>query len=168
MEIATGAPYTLDDDSGVAEVWWLGGKMTMKATGAETKDRFAHIQATDPRGTAAPLHLHEDASESFYIIDGEVTLFIGDDETTLGPGGFAFVPPGVTHSYLVRSQEARFYVTIAPAGTENFFVELGTPVRPGEPRPAFVPPDPEEFARRAAAYGIQIVGPPPKLDSRVD
>ncbi|HVM35467.1 MAG TPA: quercetin 2,3-dioxygenase [Actinomycetota bacterium] len=163
MKMDTEGPYALHENTGVVDVWWLGGKMSLKATGADTEGRFAQLLATDPRGTAAPLHLHEEASETFYVVDGEVTLFVGDDEIDLGPGEFALVPPGVTHSYLVRSGEARFFATIVPAGTEGFFTELGTPVVPGEAQPAFVPPDPEEFARRAASYGIQVVGPPPTL-----
>jgi hypothetical protein len=35
---------------------------------------------------------------------------------------------------------------------------------PGEPAPPPREPDPEEFARIAAHYGIEIVGPPPTLD----
>lgn len=164
MKITTNEPYVLPKDTGVVDVWWLGGRMSIKVAAQQTEGRFAQLVITDPRGTAAPLHIHEEATETFYVIDGEVTLFLGDDRMELGSGDFALVPPGVTHSYLVRSEQAEFSVTIVPAGTEGFFSELGVPVVPGEPQPAPVPPDPEEFARRARSYGIQIVGPPPALD----
>lgn len=138
--------------------------MSIKATSQQTGGRFAQLVATDPRGTAAPLHLHDEASKAFHVSEGELTIFLDQDEIALGPGGFALVPPGVTHTYLVRSEQAEFLVTIVPAGTEGFFSELGVPVAPGEPQPAPVPPDPEEFARTARCCGIQIVGPPPTLD----
>ena len=156
-------PLVLTGGTGVFDVWWLGGRLSTKVSGEQTGGRFANLVFTDPRGTAAPLHTHEDATETFHILEGEVTLFLDDEEVVLGPGDFALVPPGVTHSYLVRSERAQFAVVIEPAGTEGFFAELGVPVVPGEPPPAPVPPDPEEFARRAKQYGINIVGPPPSL-----
>lgn len=164
MKMITNQPYVLPNDAGVFDVWWLGGRLSTKVSARETAGRFAQLVFTDPRGTAAPLHIHEEATETFHVINGDVTLFVGDDRMELGAGDFALVPPGVTHSYLVRSEQAEFSVVISPAGTEGFFEELGVPVVPGEAQPPPVPPDPEEFARRAAPYGIQIVGPPPALD----
>lgn len=164
MKTDTQEGYVRPKHHGVADLWWLGGRMSIKATAQETEGRFSQLVATDPRGTAAPLHTHDEATETFHIISGEVTFFLGDERLELGPGDFAFVPPGVRHTYLIRSEQAEFSATIVPAGTEGFFLENGTPVVPGEPQPAPAPPDPEEFARKARAYGIQIVGPPPALD----
>lgn len=156
-------PYVLTEETGVFDVWWLGGRLSAKVSGEQSGGRFAQLVFTDPRGTAAPLHRHEDATETFHIIKGDITLFLDDEEIELAAGDFALVPPGVTHSYLVRSDRAEFSVVIEPAGTERFFAELGLPVVAGEPAPRPVPPDPEEFARRAKPYGIDIVGPPPTL-----
>jgi quercetin dioxygenase-like cupin family protein len=164
LKTAMNEAYGLPKDTGVADVWWLGGKMSIKVTSQQTGGRFAQLVATDPRGTAAPLHVHEEATETFYVVEGNIRVFVDDDEMELGAGGFALVPPGVTHSYLVCSEQAAFSVTIVPGGTEGFFAELGVDVVPGQPQPAPVPPDPEEFARRASRYGIHIVGPPPVLD----
>jgi hypothetical protein len=48
---------------------------------------------------------------------------------------------------------------------DRFFEELGgIPVVPGQPAPAASYPDPEEFARTAAARGVEIVGPPLALE----
>lgn len=44
VEIATGAPYTLDGGTGVADVWRPGGKMSLKATGAETDGASPNYQ----------------------------------------------------------------------------------------------------------------------------
>jgi hypothetical protein len=62
-------------------------------------------------------------------------------------------------------------VIFSPAGTkgpsgygvDGFFREIGFPVVSGEPHPGPVPVNPEEFARKASAYGIEVVGPPPTL-----
>jgi len=49
-------------------------------------------------------------------------------------------------------------------GAEGFFAEIGIPVVAGHPHPGTVPVQPEEFARKAAMYSIEIVGPPPTLE----
>jgi hypothetical protein len=48
---------------------------------------------------------------------------------------------------------------------DRFFEELGgIPVEPGQSAPAASYPDPEEFARAVAAWGVEIVGPPLALE----
>ena len=89
---------------------------------------------------------------------------MGGERFDLEAGEFAFMPKGVPHAYVVRSQRARAFVTFSPAGFEEFFLEMGVPVEPGVPEPAPVIPDPEEFGRRLAPYGIELVGPPPTID----
>jgi hypothetical protein len=54
-------------------------------------------------------------------------------------------------------------VSFSPAGFEEAFTELGIPVTGDEPPPEYVFPGPEEAARAFAAYGCEIVGPPPSL-----
>jgi hypothetical protein len=63
-----------------------------------------------------------------------------------------------------RLEHAEYVTSFAPAGAERFFPEVAPRVVPGEPAPPPSEPDPEEFARIAASYGIEIVGPPPTLD----
>lgn len=164
MTTSTNTPYVMTKGSGVADLWWLGGRLTIKASAHDTAGRFSQLLFTDPRGTASPLHVHGEADEAFYLLEGEVTLFVGDNHHDLSAGDFALVPHGITHAYLVRSEQAQFLATIVPGGTEQFFTELGIPVTPGEAQPALGRPDPVEFARRAKPYGIEIVGPPPTLE----
>jgi uncharacterized RmlC-like cupin family protein len=108
------------------------------------------------------MHVHHHDDETFYVVDGEVTVFAGDQRIELRAGDYAFVPQGTSHAYLVRSERARMLITFSPSGFEEFFVEIGVP---GDEPPADpVMPSPEEFARRLAPYGCEITGPPPTLD----
>lgn len=170
MEITATEPYTLGQDQGVVDVWWpfnpapVVGRYTMKVAAEQTHGRLSQMLVSDGRGAAPPLHIHHDADETFYVLDGEMTIFVGDERLEAGAGDFVFAPRGVPHAYLVRSERVEFFATFAPAGIEAFFAEIAPPVVPGERKPDAVPPDPEEFARIAARYGIEIVGPPPMLD----
>jgi mannose-6-phosphate isomerase-like protein (cupin superfamily) len=59
----------------------LGGfEMTVKATREQTDDAFTLLEATEPPGFGPPLHIHRNAAEAFYVLEGEYVMFIGDRE----------------------------------------------------------------------------------------
>src|SRR5262245_38825873 len=67
-------PYRLAAGEGRADVWWKTGRVTVKAGGADTGGSFAQLEMNDPRGTAPPMHLHHNADETFYVIEGEIIV----------------------------------------------------------------------------------------------
>lgn len=161
--------YVLARDAGVYDVWFpstpsASGRYRAKVAGAQTEGRLAQVHILEPRGAAPPRHLHADADETFYIIDGEISVFLGDERIEAGPGAFFFVPKGAVHTWLVRSEQAEALLTLAPAGLEGFFAEIGLPALPGQPNAGRVDVDLEEMNRKAGAYGVEIVGPAPTLD----
>jgi quercetin dioxygenase-like cupin family protein len=165
----TGYPaYQLADGAGLADVWWPFSagvaRYTQKLTGAQTNGGLFQMLVTEPRGAAPPLHVHRDADETFYVLEGEISFYTGDAEIAATASDFVFVPRGCPHTFLVRSERARMLVTFGPAGVEGFFTELGTSATDGSPMPVAQAPDPELFATVADRYGMDIVGPPPSLD----
>ena len=51
-------------------------------------------------GRQLDVHVHDDEDDSFYILEGELTFLLADDETaSAGPGTFVLVPPGVVHGF---------------------------------------------------------------------
>ncbi|CAG6390731.1 cupin domain-containing protein [Streptomyces cocklensis] len=112
-----------------APFWFLGGQARVLLTGAETGNRLALMEFVAPAGHAPPHHVHEDEEEVWFVLDGEVTFFVGDRRHDLAPGQVAHGPRGVPHSYLVRSaQGARIAAVFSPACIEEFFRANGTPV----------------------------------------
>ena len=158
-------PYRVASGEGLADVWWKSGRVTVKVAGAETGDAFAQIEVADPRGGGTPVHVHHNEDETFYVLEGEVTVLVGDERFDLVAGDFLFAPRDIPHAYVVRSDRARMLSTISPAGIEQLFVSLGTPVTGAEPPTEMVMPPMPEMARRFAAHGCEILGPPPTLDA---
>jgi mannose-6-phosphate isomerase-like protein (cupin superfamily) len=162
------AGYLLSEDSGVIDVWWpyqpQVGRYTVKIGADQADGRLCQLLGRDRRGGAPPMHVHRREDETFYVIAGEITFFVGDRRIEATAGDFVFAPKDVPHAFLVTSDHAAYLTTFSPAGAERFFAEVAPRVVPGEPAPAPRMPDPEEFARIAASYGIEIVGPPPTLD----
>lgn len=155
--------YSLPAGTGIADVWWKSGRISIKVSGAETGGALAQIESDDPRGSAPPLHVHHNEEETFFVLDGELSVFVDGEELRLATGDYAIVSRGVPHAYLVRSERARMLVTFSPAGFEEVFTDLGVSAVGDEPPADDVFPEPAEAARAFAAYGCEIVGPPPSL-----
>jgi quercetin dioxygenase-like cupin family protein len=155
--------YKIAAGTGLSDVWWKGGRMAFKATGAQTGGSFAQFEAIDPRGAATPMHVHHNEDESFYVLEGEVRLLVDGERIDLVAGDYAFAPRGTAHAYVVVSERARMLTTLTPAGLEELFLTLGEPVTDGEPPARDATPPLDELVRQFGAYGCEIVGPPPNL-----
>src|SRR3954452_3550115 len=69
-----------------------------------------------PAGDQPPLHLHRCEDEGFYVLAGEVTLYLPARSVTLGAGDFFLAPRGVPHTYRAGAEGARVLVTSTPSG----------------------------------------------------
>src|SRR5262249_14247603 len=80
------------------------------------------IETSMPPGSPGPpLHTHE-FDEAFYVLDGELTIQIGNDLITESAGGFAFAQRGVPHTLANLSQApVHFLLVCTPAGFEREF-----------------------------------------------
>jgi mannose-6-phosphate isomerase-like protein (cupin superfamily) len=162
MQMTATSPYTLLKAEGTSDVWFYGGaRIRVKTDGTRTGGRLYQAHLVEPRGSGPPLHIHHNADETFYVVRGEVDIVVGDLRVEAAPGDFVFGPQGVPHAYVARSEQSELFVTFAPASMDGFFEQIGgIPVVPGEAAPAGAYPDPAEFTRAAAAWGVEIVGPP--------
>ena len=158
--------YKLSAGQGVSDTWWKTGRITTKVTGGQTGGNFSQIESIDPCGTSTPVHSHRNEEESFYVLEGDVAVFVDGEWIELSAGDFALIPRDTPHAYVVRSELARMLVTFSPSGFEQAFSELGVAVsRSPEPPIDTVLPSPEEMVAAFAAYGCEILGPPPALSS---
>lgn len=67
--------------------------------------------AVIPPGARAGAHLHRDHESAAYVIEGELILWFGDglrERIAIGPGDFLYIPPGVPHLPMNRSQHHPF------------------------------------------------------------
>ena len=58
--------------------WFLGVLSTHKVNGADTDGRLAVMEMTFPQGASPPLHTHPQ-DETFYVLEGEVLAWEGDE-----------------------------------------------------------------------------------------
>ncbi len=154
------APIALTAGDGEA-VWFLGILATIKASSQTTGGRVAVIEHLAPRGNGSPLHVHHREDEWFYVLEGELTFWVGGQVINAPQGSFVYGPREIPHTFTVSSETARFLLVTEPAGFEDFMRALAEPAAELViPPPAAEPPDVEAMTRLAAEYGIEILGPP--------
>ena len=125
LNIAPGG-YLLDAGSGES-LWFSGSLFTYKTTGDQTSGNLAVAEVRAPKGSGSPSHRHHREDEVWYILDGDLTFWLGDEQRTASAGAFVFGPRMVEHRFRVDSTEARFLLLLTPAGFEDFTRTCGSP-----------------------------------------
>ncbi len=138
-------------------LWALGTLLTVRATAEQTGGAFSLMEEVMPKGTEPPPHVHHREDEAFYLLDGALTVRVGDEKFSAGPGSFVFCPRDVPHLLTVESDVARMLVLCSPGGLDGMFVELGEPAASRTPPPPAGPPDVERVVRVAGEYGAELL-----------
>jgi mannose-6-phosphate isomerase-like protein (cupin superfamily) len=100
----------------------LASKDTTGGVVGALDERCAH-------GLCAPMHTHDDADEIFYVLDGDLTFFVGEQRIEAAPGAFIYLPRYVHHGFTCNSTEARVFNFLTPAGFEQLILDGGKPAR---------------------------------------
>lgn len=123
-------PYFLSEGEGEHSVL-IDSLFTVLLSADETGGQFGVFTLDAPQGRAIPPHSHGSHHEIFYVVRGEVTVFLDDQDgkrqvRELGSGDFGYVPAGIVHAYRVETDRTRV-LGVSTAGFERFFSVLGEP-----------------------------------------
>ncbi len=141
----------------------VGDVYRFLATGEDTNGQYAMWEAIVPPGGGPPPHVHSREEECFFVLEGEITFQVGEDRVVATAGTFANMPVGTPHSFKNESSvTAKIIITIAPAGLEQMFFEVGVPL----PQGAMIAPAPnkadiDKMLSVAEKYGVEIRLPKP-------
>jgi mannose-6-phosphate isomerase-like protein (cupin superfamily) len=129
--------------------------MTVKADAELTGGGFSLLEASEPAGFGPPMHVHEDAGEAFYVLEGEYHVVIEDVEHVCPAGTFVYVPAGMVHGFRVGGVPSRKLNIYSPAAMVGYFDELASASAAGS-----VLGD-DELGAMALRYGMHVLGPVP-------
>jgi quercetin dioxygenase-like cupin family protein len=130
----------------------VGDVYRFLATGENTNGTYALWEALVPPGGGPPPHVHSREEEGFYVLDGEITFTVDGEKVVATAGTFANMPVGTP-----SDKPARMLISVAPAGLERMFFEVGVPLDDGATTAA--PPTKDEIEKLLAVapnYGIGI------------
>ena len=142
-------------------IWHIDNLMTFKALAKDTAGRLAAWEQLLPERSSPPLHVHHDADEAWFVLDGTITFRVQDDEFTTAAGSFVWAPRGLPHTFRVDSPTARVLGLALPGGFDRFVLATGRPAEaPTLPPPPEGPPDMGALVGAAREHGMDVVGPP--------
>ena len=134
----------------------VGDTYTILVTGKDTAGRFCLIDMFVPPGGGPPPHRH-DFEETFSLIEGELELTFRGNKSTVRAGETVNIPANAPHQFRNSSnQPARMFCICAPAGQEDFFLEIGVPVASRTaPPPKLDEAGQAEFRKKAEALAAK-------------
>jgi mannose-6-phosphate isomerase-like protein (cupin superfamily) len=127
---------------------WPGEKIAMRVESWQTGNAFSLTEAIVGPQVGPPLHVHLDADEVFYVLEGIVDFVCENERFRTGPGGLVVIPRGARHAFRnFEDTPARALVLLSPGGFEQLMREMiGRP--------------PTDLPAIGAKYHMEIVGPP--------
>ena len=136
--------------------WFFGMLAEVKASAVDTGGKYTLVDITAPPGLASPLHVHYTEDEGFYVLEGSMTIVVGDETVELASGQHAFGPRDVPHRFTVGPDGARMIWVLTPGGFETLIEEASVPAEaPTVPPPSVVPP--ENVAEILRRHGNEVL-----------
>src|SRR5215212_6734626 len=144
-------------------IWFTDSLARIHVSPEETDGAYALMEMISPSGHITPPHAHTD-SESFLVIDGEITVHTEAGPTVFRAGQAGHIPAGVVHTLSVTSAgPIRSVLVSAPSGFAEYVRACGRPAEREELPVLDGPPDIELLQREAPGHGITVFGPPGML-----
>lgn len=136
---------------------FLGLPTWIKADRSTTGGRLSLIEQVIPAGFESPWHVHHSEDESFYVIEGSMSVIVDGESRTLAAGGFAFGPRGVPHGFRIEGTgSARILLMTSGGDFADFIAEASVD---GNAPPSA--PDMGALLAAAQRHNIDILGPLP-------
>jgi quercetin dioxygenase-like cupin family protein len=157
MTTSRSVEHSVETSASAEAVWFVGCLALIKASTESTGGALAMVEFTHPPDFATPPHIHHEEDEAFYILEGAMRGFCGDDEWRATTGDFVWLPRGIPHGYATDGGGTlRTLAITVPTGFERFVREAGEPARERT-----LPPssdlDVAKLMAAAAKYGQEFV-----------
>jgi quercetin dioxygenase-like cupin family protein len=108
-----------------------GSAVVIKASGEHTLGQLSVMESVYPPGLSVHEHVHAGEDEMFYLLEGELAVFCGEDRWTVTAGSFVFVPRDRPHGFTVTSAgPARALVITGPSRLDAQIAARAEPVPP--------------------------------------
>ncbi len=162
MENIKAAPMTIGAMEGNT-VSVVGDTYRILITGKQTGGAYAAIDMLIPPNGGPGPHSHAGFQESFYVIEGEIEVKSEVSTYKAKKGSFVDIPMGgIVHCFKNKLNEtAHLLCFVVPSGLEEFFLEIGRPVLPGDflPVPEMEAESLKKLQQIATKYGQKIFPP---------
>lgn len=127
--LATAQPGAQRTAAGQGDAYWFFDSLMVVRSNQPGQPVI--IEATVAPGGGAPLHVHTDLDDTFYLVSGQLAMRCGEEIFAVSPGGYVALPHGVPHTFRVVSDQPAVMLQVH---TDDSFVRFVKTV--GRPPPA--------------------------------
>jgi quercetin dioxygenase-like cupin family protein len=128
--------------------------MTFKLFSNETGGSVSAFEEIVPPGEGTPLHIHRSSDEVIYLLEGELTLRLGSEISTISAGSWVFIAQGSVHGWKNRGKApVRASYLFTPSDGGRVFEEA----RHLGPIPSANPVTMAKFSVLCKRYGYDLV-----------
>ena len=147
--------------------WFFGGRTVIRSPEGA---RPVIIEMELGPGGHAPLHVHHDIDDSFYLLAGRIAVRCGDDTLVAEPGDYVSQPKGVPHTFFVLDDKPAIILQTHDGDSFLNFIRQGGIPATGTTPPQGEQPDMDWLLQVAAATGQPVLGPPmtPEEAAQID
>ena len=116
--------------------WYPGHLLTVKSVGKDTGNTCAWILIENSPREGVPFHKHLYEDESFYVVEGQYEITVGDRTIAGGPGTYAYGPRNVPHRWTnIGASQGRLLNVFVPSGIEGYFLTVAIPIKTRAEKP---------------------------------
>jgi quercetin dioxygenase-like cupin family protein len=131
------------------------------ATGAQTNNQFSLMFIEVHKGNEPPPHTHRNEDENYYILEGQIRFWVGDDVFDAKAGDFIHLPKNIPHRFELQSECVKELMWMTPAGLEKWFWDNSVPAASMQPLPLMKEQPPAEviahFVQSLSEYGVEML-----------
>ena len=142
---------------------YMGNLQTFLVKSAETENRIFFLEVRAVPGAEPPPHLHYEQDEVFYILEGEIEVYCGDQVRTVRAGEAVFLPHQRAHAFYFLSPIVRFLALVQPGnGIDGYFEAMSSPATSMEIPTnvtTYMESDPAVAIAMLAKYGVKVLTP---------
>jgi mannose-6-phosphate isomerase-like protein (cupin superfamily) len=122
--------FALSKEEG-SQINFRGTKMVVKVSEENSEGMYSLIEMVHPPNIGPAFHIHPNASEAYYVMEGEYIIRCGEKIYHSQAGDFVFIPKGVPHNYQSGPSGGKVLV-ISPAGLEKYFKKIADTLQTGK------------------------------------
>lgn len=143
------------------KVWAMGVLVAVKVRSEDTGGAYSVFEDLIPPGAGPVPHTHTREDETIFVLEGELRAWLDGKQYDVKTGDFVHMSRGVQHYFKnVSDKPVRALLTYTPGGFEQWFVDVGMPVKADDPIPPAVTPDDIKLAVASASkFGVQFSKP---------
>jgi quercetin dioxygenase-like cupin family protein len=145
-----------ESDSALPHVAVVDDTYTILVSGTDTNGRYCLIDMLVADGGGPAPHRH-DFEEMFTVLEGEIEITFRGEKKVAKAGGTVNIPANAPHSFKnVSGRPARMLCMCSPAGQDEFFRKIGTPVASrATPAPKMTEDEQKAFMTKAQELAPQ-------------